>query len=79
MNKKLTLSLDSNIIDFAHDYSKKSRKPISKIIENYFFELKNKSTPEIPKEVAELYGILGGIDVPDKKELRKRFHEDHLN
>jgi hypothetical protein len=79
MHKKLTLSLDSNIIDFAHDYSKRSRKPISKIIENYFIELKNKSIPDIPEEVAELYGILEGIAVPDKKELRRKFHEDHLN
>jgi hypothetical protein len=79
MNRKLTLSLDSNIIEFAHDYSKKSRKPISKIIENYFIELRNKSMPEIPGEVAELYGILEGMDVPDKKELRRKFHEDHLN
>jgi hypothetical protein len=77
MNKKLTLSLDSTIVDFAHDYSKKSRKPISTIIETYLVELKNRSAPEIPKEAAELYGILEGIDIPDKKELRKRFHEDH--
>ncbi|MDR0684162.1 MAG: DUF6364 family protein [Spirochaetaceae bacterium] len=79
MNKKLTLSLDANIVDFAHDYSKKAHKPISKIIEGYFSELKMKNTPEIPKEVAELYGILEGINVPDKKELRRKFHEDHLN
>jgi hypothetical protein len=79
MNKKLTLSLDANIIDFAHDYSKKAHKPISKIIENYFIELKTKNTPEIPKEAAELYGILEGMHVPDKKELRRKFHEDHLN
>jgi hypothetical protein len=79
MNRKLTLSLDSSIIDFAHDFSKKANKPISKIIENYFLELRNKNTPEIPKEAAELYGILEGITVPDKKELRRKFHEDHLN
>jgi hypothetical protein len=78
MHKKLTLSLDSNIVDFAHDYSKKAHKPISKIIEGYFVELKTKSIPEIPREVAELYGIIEGIDVPDKKELRREFHEDHL-
>ncbi|MDR2102618.1 MAG: DUF6364 family protein [Treponema sp.] len=79
MNRKLTLSLDANIIDFAHDYSKKSHRSISKIIENYFMELKNKNTPEIPKEAAELYGILEGIDIPDKKELRRAFHEDHID
>jgi hypothetical protein len=79
MNRKLTLSLDSNIIDFAHAYSKKSHKPISKIVEGYLMELKHKNTPEIPKEVAELYGILEGTDVPDKKELRRIFHDDHLD
>jgi hypothetical protein len=81
MNKKLTLSLDSTIIDFAHDYSKKSHKPISKIIEHYFEQLKENNTPEIPKEAAELYGILEGtpgMQVPDKKELRRQFHEEHL-
>jgi hypothetical protein len=79
MNKKLTLSLDTNIIDFAHDYSRKANKPISKIIEGYFSELKTKNNPEIPKEVTELYGILEGTSVPDKKELRRKFHEDHFN
>jgi hypothetical protein len=78
MNKKLTLSLDASIVDFAHDYSKKAHKPISKIIEGYFVDLKTKSVPEIPKEVAELYGIIEGITVPDKKELRREFHENHL-
>jgi hypothetical protein len=79
MNKKLTLSLDANIIEFAHDYAKKAQKPISKIIEHYFSELRTKNSPEIPQEAAELYGILEGINVPDKKELRRKFHEDHLD
>jgi hypothetical protein len=38
MNRKLTLSLDSNVVDFAHAFSKKYNKPISKIVENYFQE-----------------------------------------
>ncbi|MDR1894773.1 MAG: DUF6364 family protein, partial [Spirochaetales bacterium] len=41
MNRKLTLSLDSKAIDFAHSFSKKVDKPISKIIEDYFLEIKN--------------------------------------
>jgi hypothetical protein len=79
MNKKLTLSLDASVIDFAHDFSKKTQKPVSKIIEDYFLELKTKNTPAIPKEAAELYGILEGINIPDKKVMRRMFHEDHLN
>ena len=76
MNQKLTLNLDADIIDFAHSYSKKAGRPVSKIVENYFRELKAKDNTDIPKEVAELRGILKGT--PNKKELRKIFHEDHL-
>ena len=79
MNKKLTLSLDSNIIDFAHAFSKKTKRPISKIIENYFVELNEQNTPVLPKNLEKLYGIFEGTDVPDKKELRRIFHEKHSN
>jgi len=78
MNQKLTLSLDAAIVDFAHSYSKKSGKPISQIVENYFRELKMPANPMIPREVAELRGMLKGMKIPDKKELRRTFHEDHL-
>ena len=79
MNRKLTLSMDSNMIDFAHNFSKKTNKPISKIIENYFMELKEQSTTDLPKDLEELYGIFEGIEVPDKKEMRRMFHEKDGN
>jgi hypothetical protein len=79
MNQKFTLSLDSRAIAFAHDFSRKINKPISEIIENYFFELKSKNTNSLPKDLEELYGIFEGIAVPDKKELRTMFHEKHYN
>jgi hypothetical protein len=75
MNRKLTLSLDSNVVDFAHAFSKRYNKPISKIVENYFVELKEQNIPELPKDLEELYGIFEGMDTPDKKEMRKIFHE----
>jgi hypothetical protein len=75
MNRKLTLSLDSSVVDFAHAFSKRHNKPISKIVENYFIELKEQNAPELPNDLDELYGIFEGMDVPDKKELRKMFHE----
>jgi hypothetical protein len=74
MNRKLTLSLDTQVIDFAHEFSKKAHKPISKIIENYFIELRNKNETGLPKDLEELYGIFEGIDAPDKKEIRKSYY-----
>ena len=79
MNRKLTLSLDSGVIDFAHNFSKKTKRPISKLIENYFNELKKENPADLSKELEELYGIFEGIEIPEKKELRKIFHEKHHN
>jgi hypothetical protein len=79
MNRKLTLSLDSNIVDFAHTFSKRYNKPISKIVENYFIELKEQNTADLPKGLEELYGIFEGADTPNKKELREIFHEKNSN
>ena len=66
--------MDSRVIDFAHAFSKETNKPISRIIENYFIELKNQNTTALPKDLEELYGIFEGTEVPDKKELRRMFH-----
>jgi hypothetical protein len=79
MNRKLTLSMDSNIVDFAHSFSQKANKPISRLVENYFIALKEQNTQALPRNLAELYGIFEGIDVPDKKELRRMFNEKSRN
>ena len=79
MNRKLTLSLDSDIIDFAHDFSKKANKSISQIIEDYLVELKRQNITALPKDLEELYGIFEGIEVPQKKELRSMFHDKDSN
>ena len=79
MNRKLTLSMDPAIIEFAHQFSKNSNRPISKIIENYFLELKEKNTTDLPKDLEELYGIFEGMQAPEKKDLRRLFHEKYSN
>jgi hypothetical protein len=79
MTRKLTLSLDPNIIDFAHNFSKKINKPISQLVENYFITLREQNNQDLPKDLEELYGIFEGIDVPDKKEMRRMFHEKNSN
>ncbi|GHV19684.1 hypothetical protein FACS189494_01950 [Spirochaetia bacterium] len=77
MNRKLTVSLDGDVIDFAHTFSRKTQQPISKIIENYFQELRNVKEIDLPADMAELYGIFEGSKAPGKKEVRKMFHEKH--
>ena len=40
MKKKLTLSINDDLIDFAHDFSKETHQSISHIVEEYLAELK---------------------------------------
>ena len=79
MIANLTVNMDSEVIEFANDFSQKVNKPLSKIIEDYFIDLKNENIYDLPKDLQEIYGIFEGIDIPDKKELRKMFHEKHSN
>ena len=41
MKKKLTLSINDDLINFAHDFSKETNQSISHIVEEYLAELKN--------------------------------------
>jgi hypothetical protein len=80
MDKKLTLSVDEQLIKFAHDYSKTTHQSISKIFEKHLTRLQQElSNDEISEEAQALYGILDKGRVPDKKELRKAFYEKSLN
>lgn len=80
MNKKLTLNVDENLIEFAHHYSKISRQSISGLFEKYLLRLKQDiSHEDISSAAIELYGILDKDILPDKKEMRKEFYEKSIN
>lgn len=76
MTKKLTLSIDEDLIEFAHRFSKETNKSISKMVEEYLLELKKQNNKNnINPRVNSLYGIFENKPIPDKKELRKMFHD----
>lgn len=80
MDKKLTLNVDENLIKFAHNYSKKTHQSISHLIEKYLERLRSEiSNENLSEETEELYGILKEKNIPDKKEMRKRFYEKSIN
>ena len=80
MNKKLTLNIDDQLITFEHEYSKKTKQSISSIFEKYLQNLKDRNSDDsFVKEINELYGLFEQNPIPDKKELRKAFHEKNIN
>ena len=78
MDKKLTLNVDEELIEFAHRYSQKTHQSISHLVEKYLKRLKQDiDQEELSQETNELYGIID--NVPDKKKMRKKLHEKSIN
>ncbi|MDI3548601.1 MAG: hypothetical protein PWR10_2253 [Halanaerobiales bacterium] len=76
MQKKLTLSIDEDLIKFAHHFSKETNQSISKMVEEYFLQLKKQENKnKVHPRIENLYGIFEDQPIPDKKELRKMFYE----
>jgi (p)ppGpp synthase/HD superfamily hydrolase len=76
MQKKLTLSIDEDLIKFAHQFSKETNQSISKMVEEYLLQLKKQNNDyNVNPRIKNLYGIFEDQPIPDKKELRKMFHD----
>ncbi|MDP8203499.1 MAG: DUF6364 family protein [Candidatus Tenebribacter mawsonii] len=60
MNTKLTLSVDQKIIEEIKSYVKKHQVSLSKMVENYFNYVVQKTKPEVKSSaiVEELTGII---------------------
>jgi len=76
MLKKLILSIDEELIGFAHSYSRQNRLSVSKLFERYLVKLQTAEhkNPSNTK-TASLYGVFHEEPIPDKKQLREFFHE----
>ncbi|MUP45377.1 hypothetical protein E0K83_06405 [Gramella sp. BOM4] len=71
MDKKLTLSLDSTIIETAKRYAKSNNTSLSKLIESYLATLTKKELKktEITPLVKSLSGVISvGEDFDEKQE-----------
>ena len=80
MSKKLTLSIDEKNIEFAHKYAKSTHQSISSLFEKFIEDLRIKAIDtDLPSKTKSLYGSLSNISVPDKKHIRKLFHEKSSN
>ena len=80
MPKKLTLNIDDELITFAHSYSEQNGLSISKLFEQYLNRLRSTDQKqELNSKTATLYGLFQDSPIPDKKQLRKAFHEKNSN
>jgi hypothetical protein len=83
MQKKLTLSINEDLVEFAHAFSNETNQSISHIVEEYLNELKEQETNpnknNFKPKIQKLYGLFENQPIPDKKDLRRTFHEKNNN
>jgi len=59
MQKKLTLSVDSDLVEFAREYVRESNQSISGMVEAYFRGLRRQGEAVVlSKKTTRLYGVL---------------------
>lgn len=75
MDTKLTLKLDSSVIENAKIYAKKKNISLSQLIETYLNLL---SGPKDPQDITPLVKSLSGIVKLPKKYDYKKEYKKHL-
>ena len=72
MDKKLTLSLNQQIIDKAKKYAKSNGTSLSKMIESYFQTLTSKLVKEDDIQISPLVESLCGVgELPENFDYKK--------
>ena len=76
MDKKLTLSLNGNIIETAKNYAKSNNISLSKLIESYLGSLTKQEKREV--EISPLVKSLSGVISIDKNYDAKDDYTQYL-
>ena len=76
MDKKLTLSLDAEVIDFAKQYALEHQDSLSHLVEKYFRLLSSLRTVETGKiKNTDIDSITGIIDLPSDFDEKQSYRE----
>lgn len=81
MGSKLTLSMDEDLIRFAHELAREKNESISSIVAGYLSGLRKKrfDVSELHPDVQRMLGSYQGRDFPKtKQELRDQYHNAKL-
>lgn len=77
MNTKLTLRLDSDLIEGAKRHSAKSGKSVSKLVSDYFTLIDARQpSAQVTRRVQSLRGVLSGSGL-DEHDYRKHLEDKH--
>ena len=73
MDAKLTLKLDSGIIEKAKDYASETNTSLSRLIENYLNALTNSKSKTHRKVNPIVESLTGVIEIDESKDYKKAY------
>ena len=76
MNKKLTITIEKNVIDKANAYAEESGKSLSVIIENFLKSLTPRKTDRIKSETPVTDSLKGSFNAPNDIDYDKVLKEE---
>lgn len=72
MSTKLTLSIDSDVIEKAKQYAKKHRRSLSNIVEDYLKAISgSKEKEEIDELDPDVKALWNSVKIPDDKDYKE--------
>ena len=79
MQSKLTLSMEKDLIDFAHALAKKSNSSVSQIFRTFLLNMKKRQNKGFTghKVLQDLYGICRSSPISDKKQVYRKLYQKH--
>ena len=81
MTTKLTLTVESTVIEKAKLYAKKNGHSLSELVESYLSDLISEEESKLSVS-SKLKGLIGAVQLPkhfdEKKELQNYFSKKHL-
>ena len=80
MNTKLTLSMNSKLIESAKKYAERKGVSLSRLVEEYFGKITSPTLSQNEKSLMELKGILGKVpaDFDYRNAVRDHVYEKHV-
>lgn len=76
MNKKLTLTIDKNVISRAKKYARQEGKSLSELVENYLKATSGQEESKTKKSTSLTKSLRGSFTMPDDFDDKKTLSEE---
>lgn len=80
MKTKLTLSIDKELVKFAHRHADRKNRSISGLFSDFLYELETRDSNKDQAKFTDMVGVLKNYKIDDSKQaIRDAYAKKHLS